>query len=169
MSINLINLLDSDALCVTAAGFDAVLPVTTLGSYVVVHLYGQGAGRNDDSVWDGFRILTSRMGGHALASPKGGGPCSLTEKRMVLHSCYGPFIVTVMSCGLVHVGCDIIPLPVMWRGRGHMAVGYKRREFPRKCQLLPDGWQVSISLSVCNSVTVLKPSRQLPRPSSTVT
>ena len=35
------------------------------------------AGRNDDSVPDGVRILIYRVGGHALASPEGGGSCSL--------------------------------------------------------------------------------------------
>ena len=39
-----------------AAGFDALLPVTTLGRTVSDTVTGR-EGHNDDSVWDGYRIL----------------------------------------------------------------------------------------------------------------
>ena len=59
-----------------AAGSGALLPITTFGRTVS----DTGTGRTDrdnDSVRDGYRILISRVGGHALASPEGGGPCPL--------------------------------------------------------------------------------------------
>ena len=51
---------------------------TYFGLYGVEHRMGKGAGHNDDTVRDGYRILTYRTGGHALASPKGGGSCPLS-------------------------------------------------------------------------------------------
>ena len=50
-----------------AAGSGAILPVTTLGCTVSNTGTGR-VGRNDDSVQDGFRILISQVGGHALTS-----------------------------------------------------------------------------------------------------
>ena len=57
-------------------GLSALLPITTFGRTVSSTGTGR-ADRNDDSVRDGCRILISRMGGHALASPAGGGSCPL--------------------------------------------------------------------------------------------
>ena len=76
---------------VTAAGLGALLPVSTLGPYGFAYRYGHGAGHNDDSVWDGYRIPISIVGGHALASPKGGGPCSLG-------TCSNYLIATHLAC-----------------------------------------------------------------------
>ena len=42
--------------CVTPAGLGALLPVLTLGCTVSDTGMGR-KGRNDDSVWDGYRIL----------------------------------------------------------------------------------------------------------------
>ena len=61
---------------VTASGFGVLLPGTTLGRTVSDTSTGE-VGRNDDLVRDGFRILIYQVGGHALASPEGGGPCPL--------------------------------------------------------------------------------------------
>ena len=59
-----------------AAGFGDILPVTTLGC-MVSDIGTDRVGRNDDLVQHGFRILISQVGRHTLASPKGGGSCSL--------------------------------------------------------------------------------------------
>ena len=74
--------------------------------------------------------------------------------------------------------CDVTDVSVTWtmtsydflsrqNGRGPIDAGYKRRDFPRGIQLLPDGRQVSISLS--NFVTVQRYSGVLPGASLTVT
>ena len=47
------------------------------------------AGRNDDTVRDGVRILIYRVGGHALASPEGGGSCSLGTHYLLSLSALG--------------------------------------------------------------------------------
>ena len=70
--------------CVTAAGLGALLPVSTLGPYGVAHWYGPGAGRNNDSVQDGYTIPISTVGTHALTSPKGGGPCSFGTRNYLI-------------------------------------------------------------------------------------
>ena len=59
-----------------AMGSGTILPVVTLGR-TVSDTGTDRTGRSDDSVRDGFRILIYQVGGHALASPEGGGPCPL--------------------------------------------------------------------------------------------
>ena len=73
---------------VTAAGFGALLPGTTLGRTVFDTGTGR-AGHNDDSVRDGVRILIYQVGGHALASLEGGGPCPLGTHYLLSFSALG--------------------------------------------------------------------------------
>ena len=60
---------------VTAAGCGPVIPVIIFMLAGDVHRPVYMSGRYGDSVQDGYRILG---GGHALTSPKGGGPCPLS-------------------------------------------------------------------------------------------
>ena len=62
--------------CVTAVGSGALLSVTTFGRTVSDTGTGK-TDRDDNSVRDGYRILISQVGRHALASPEDGGPCPL--------------------------------------------------------------------------------------------
>ena len=61
-----------------------ILPVMVLG-HTVSHTGTGRAGRNDDSVQDGFRILISLVGGHALTSLKGE---ALSSRYSYLLGCY---------------------------------------------------------------------------------
>ena len=68
-------------LYVTAAGFDALLPVTTLGRTVSDTVTGR-EGHNDDSVRDGYRILLLiEWAGTHSPHREGGGPCPLGTHR----------------------------------------------------------------------------------------
>ena len=62
---------------VMAAGGGPVIPVSTFMWAGVSNWPVYMFGHYGDSVWDGYRILLLIEGGHALTSPKGGGPCSL--------------------------------------------------------------------------------------------
>ena len=60
-----------------AAGCGPVIPVITFVLASDVHWPVYALGCYSDSVKDGYRILFILGGGHALTSPKGGGPWPL--------------------------------------------------------------------------------------------
>ena len=66
-----------------AAGCGPVIPILTFMLTSDDHRSGYTSGRYGDSVWDGYRILFT-WGGHALTSPKGGRPCSLSTFNHVV-------------------------------------------------------------------------------------
>ena len=74
----------------TAAACGPIQPMSTLAWSGLLHQSRYKAGCNDDSVQDGYRILLLQVGGYALASPKGGGPCSLSTRNylVALHLAY---------------------------------------------------------------------------------
>ena len=61
----------------TAGGGGPVIPISTFVWASVGNRPEYASGRYSNSVWDGYRILLLVRGGHALTSPKGGGPCPL--------------------------------------------------------------------------------------------
>ena len=63
---------------VTAVGCGLVIPVSTFVWAGVSDWPGYTSGRYGDSIRDGYRILLLLLGGYALTSPKGGGPCPLS-------------------------------------------------------------------------------------------
>ena len=63
---------------VTAAGCGPVIPVITFVLTGDVHRPVYALGHYSDLVRDGYRILFTLGGRHALTSLKGGGPCPLS-------------------------------------------------------------------------------------------
>ena len=73
----------ANKLYVTAVGCGPVIPVLTFVLTGDVHWSVYMLGHYGNSVRDGYRILFY-LGGHALASPKGGRPCSLGTLNYVV-------------------------------------------------------------------------------------